>query len=53
LLFIDRLDRATEYSFVMRAVTRGTFAQPLLSAEGMYDPGVRFVGEMGEAIIIE
>ncbi|MDR2175363.1 MAG: hypothetical protein LBO82_05440 [Synergistaceae bacterium] len=45
LLFIDRLSKETDYRFVMRTVTRGTFAQPLLSAEGMYDPGIRFIGK--------
>jgi uncharacterized protein YfaS (alpha-2-macroglobulin family) len=53
LLFIDRLSRVTDYRFVMRAVTRGIFTRPPLSAEGMYDPGVRFVGEAEESIIIK
>jgi uncharacterized protein YfaS (alpha-2-macroglobulin family) len=52
LIFIDRLDKETDYRFAMRAVTKGTFAQPPISAEGMYDPGIRFVGEMGEAVTI-
>ena len=53
LLFIDRLDRAADYRFVTRAVTRGTFARPLISAEGMYDPGIRFVGEPGAPVTIK
>ena len=46
LLYIDRLSEKTEYRFIMRAVTKGSFAVPPVAAEGMYDPGVRFVGEV-------
>ncbi|MDR1979113.1 MAG: hypothetical protein LBQ42_10320 [Synergistaceae bacterium] len=53
LLFVDRLSQKADYSFEMRAVTRGDFAVPPLSAEGMYNPGVRFVGAMGENVTIE
>ena len=53
LLFIDRLWQRTDYSFEVRAVTRGSFAVPPLAAEGMYNPGVRFVGSMKENITIE
>ena len=53
LLFIDRLWQRTDYSLEVRAVTRGSFAVPPLAAEGMYNPGVRFVGSMKENITIE
>jgi uncharacterized protein YfaS (alpha-2-macroglobulin family) len=53
LIFVDRLYQATEYKFAMRAVTKGTFVRPPLAAEGMYDPSVRFVGEMEEAVTIK
>lgn len=44
LLFFDRLDRERTYSFKVRAVTRGTFVIPPISATGMYDPAVHFTG---------
>jgi uncharacterized protein YfaS (alpha-2-macroglobulin family) len=53
LLFIDRLSQETEYRFEVRAVTRGSFAVPPLSAEGMYNPEIRFVGSMRENITIK
>ncbi|MDR1874406.1 MAG: hypothetical protein LBQ90_05245 [Synergistaceae bacterium] len=53
LLFVDSLSRKTNCRFTMRAVTRGAFALPPLAAEGMYDPGIRFVGEMEENIVID
>ncbi|MDR1649869.1 MAG: hypothetical protein LBR71_06370, partial [Synergistaceae bacterium] len=53
LIFIDRLSRTTDYRFAMRAVTKGTFARPPLSAEGMYDPGIHFIGEMESPVTIE
>jgi uncharacterized protein YfaS (alpha-2-macroglobulin family) len=52
LLFIDRLSQTTDYRFVMRAVTKGAFARPPLSAEGMYDPGIHFIGETPGPVII-
>ena len=52
LLFVDHLSRTTEYRFKVRAVTKGTFAVPPLSAEGMYDPEVRFVGETPPPLVI-
>jgi uncharacterized protein YfaS (alpha-2-macroglobulin family) len=52
LLFIDRLARTTDYRFTMRAVTRGAFVLPPLAAEGMYDPGVRFVGATEGRVVI-
>jgi uncharacterized protein YfaS (alpha-2-macroglobulin family) len=53
LLFADRLSKPVTYRFVMRAVTRGTFAVPPLAAEGMYNPDVRFVGKMEGKLTIE
>jgi uncharacterized protein YfaS (alpha-2-macroglobulin family) len=53
LIFIDRLPQTTEYQFTMRAVTRGNFAVPPLAAEGMYDPDIRFVGAVGENLVIK
>ena len=44
LLFFDRLERERTYSFKVRAVTRGTFVIPPISATGMYDPAVHFTG---------
>jgi uncharacterized protein YfaS (alpha-2-macroglobulin family) len=53
LMFVDRLSQKTDYLFEARAVTRGSFVVPPLAAEGMYNPGVRFVGSMTENITIE
>ena len=44
LLFFDRLGGERTYSFKVRAVTRGTFVVPPISATGMYDPAVHFTG---------
>jgi uncharacterized protein YfaS (alpha-2-macroglobulin family) len=52
LLFITSLLRETTYRFTLRAVTRGTFAFPPLAAEGMYDPGVHFIGGAGKNLVI-
>jgi uncharacterized protein YfaS (alpha-2-macroglobulin family) len=53
LLFIDRLSQKTDYRFEVRAVTRGSFVVPPLAAEGMYNPGVRFVGPVMGNITIK
>ncbi|MBR1671927.1 MAG: hypothetical protein IJ702_03285 [Fretibacterium sp.] len=53
LLFFDRLDRETAYGFKVRAVTRGTFVVPPISAAGMYDPAVRFTGRPQPDLTIE
>ena len=45
VLFFDRLSGERSYGFKMRAVTRGTFRVPQVSAFGMYDAGVRFTGQ--------
>ena len=44
VLFFDRLTKEISYGFKMRAVTRGTFKVPQISAYGMYDSSVRFTG---------
>ncbi len=44
VLFFDKLSNETSYGFKMRAVTRGTFKVPQISAYGMYDASVRFTG---------
>ncbi|MBQ9418757.1 MAG: hypothetical protein IJU31_00090, partial [Synergistaceae bacterium] len=45
ILFFDRLSGERSYGFKMRAVTRGTFKVPQVSAYGMYDASVRFTGD--------
>ncbi|MBQ6775096.1 MAG: hypothetical protein IJP53_01425, partial [Synergistaceae bacterium] len=45
VLFFDRLTGERSYGFKMRAVTRGTFKVPQISAYGMYDASVRFTGD--------
>ena len=44
VLFFDRLSGERSYGFKIRAVTRGTFKVPQISAYGMYDASVRFTG---------
>ena len=46
ILFFDRLSGERSYGFKMRAVTRGKFKVPQVSAYGMYDAGVRFTGNV-------
>ena len=46
VLFIDRLSGERSYGFKMRAVTRGKFRMPQVSAYGMYDAGVRYTGNV-------
>ena len=53
LLFIERLYNSIEYKYVVRAVTKGNFALPPASAEGMYSPAVRFIGEGGRINVIK
>ncbi len=53
LLFFDRLGEETVYGFKVRAVTRGTFVVPPISAVGMYDPAVRFTGRAQPDLTIE
>lgn len=44
ILFFDNLSGERSYGFKMRAVTRGTFKVPQISAYGMYDASIRFTG---------
>ena len=44
ILFFDRISSERSYGFKMRAVTRGTFKVPQISAYGMYDSSIRFTG---------
>lgn len=44
VLFFGRLEAERSYGFRMRAVTRGTFKVPQVSAMGMYDASIRFTG---------
>ena len=46
VLYFDRLDGERSYGFKMRAVTRGKFRVPQVSAYGMYDAGIRFTGQV-------
>ena len=51
-LFFGRISGETSYGFKMRAVTRGTFRVPQISAFGMYDSSVRFTGAVNSDIVI-
>ena len=44
VLFFDRLNGERTYGFKVRAVSKGSFAVPVISAAAMYDPNVRFTG---------
>lgn len=46
ILFFDTLDKTRSYGFKMRAVTRGKFRVPQISAFGMYDASIRFTGNV-------
>lgn len=52
ILFFDKLSGEKTYGFKVRAVTRGTFAMPPVSASGMYDPDVRFTGRAQLDLVI-
>jgi uncharacterized protein YfaS (alpha-2-macroglobulin family) len=45
LLFVDSMGKKFKWEFTMRAVTPGSFILPPISAEGMYSPGTRSIGE--------
>ena len=53
LLFFDRLSSEASYGIKLRAVTRGTFAVPQVSAFGMYDATVRFTGRSQSNLVIK
>ena len=52
VLFFGRLSGERSYGFKMRAVTRGTFKVPQVSAVGMYDASVRFTGNVQPDVTI-
>ena len=52
VLFFGRLDGERSYGFSMRAVTRGTFKVPQISAMGMYDSSIRFTGSIQPDVTI-
>ena len=45
-IFFGSIKGETSYGFKMRAVTRGTFSVPQVSALGMYDSSIRFTGNV-------
>ncbi len=52
LLFLSGLDGNTQnYTYSVRAVTRGTFILPPLAAEGMYNPDVSAITASGMLIV--
>ncbi len=51
LVFFDRLSGPVTYSYTMRAVSKGTFALPQVSAEGMYNPEIRATSAPGQLVI--
>lgn len=51
-LFFGRINGERSYGFKMRAVTRGTFNVPQVSAFGMYDSSIRFTGQPQKAVVI-
>ncbi len=52
VIFFDRLTREISYGFRLRAVSKGTFAVPQISAFGMYDSSVRFTGKSQPNLVI-
>ncbi|MBQ6419419.1 MAG: hypothetical protein IJJ91_12195 [Synergistaceae bacterium] len=52
VLFFGRLEGERSYGFKMRAVTRGTFKMPQVSAMGMYDASIRFTGNVQADVTI-
>lgn len=52
-LFFGRINSERSYGFKMRAVTRGTFNVPQVSAFGMYDSSIRFTGQPQKAVVIK
>ncbi len=52
-LFFGRIKGERSYGFKMRAVTRGTFNVPQVSAFGMYDSSIRFTGQPQKPVVIK
>ena len=53
IIFFDSINRETSYGFRMRAVNKGNFAVPQISAFGMYDSSIRYIGEIQPNLIIK
>ena len=51
ILIADYLNAAMEYSFTMRAVSKGTFIMPPVAGEGMYAPFIRSLSKAGTIIV--
>ena len=51
ILIADYLESAMEYTFTMRAVSKGTFIMPPVAGEGMYAPFIRSLSKAGVIIV--
>lgn len=51
LLYVDTLPKRSAFVYTLRAVSRGSFVLPPLSAEGMYDSDIRAVTLPGKVIV--
>ena len=51
LLYVDTLPKKSAFVYTLRAVSRGGFTLPPLSAEGMYDGGIRAVTLPGKVTV--
>ena len=51
LLYVDTLPKKSAFVYTLRAVSRGGFVLPPLSAEGMYDTGIRAVTLPGKVTV--
>jgi uncharacterized protein YfaS (alpha-2-macroglobulin family) len=51
LFFVDHITRRYTRRFTLRAITPGVFTLPPISAEGMYTPGIRSIGETSKITI--
>ena len=53
VLFFDSIRGEVSYGLKLRAVTRGTFRVPQVSAFGMYDSNIRFTGPAQPDVVIK
>ena len=51
ILIADYLAAPLEYTFTMRAVSKGTFVMPPVAGEGMYAPFVRSLSKSGVIVV--
>ncbi len=51
LLYVDTLPKKSAFVYTLRAVSRGSFVLPPLSAEGMYDADIRAVTLPGKVTV--